>query len=175
MHHLRFRQVHLDFHTSPDIPGIGEAFDREKWQRQLRDAHVDSITCFSICHHGWSYHPTKVGEMHPHLKFDLLRAQFDACKQIDVNVPVYITAGFNQRVAMLHPSGMKFRRRAGGRTRCMPDSSSSASTPLISICCAPRSRRPPRFSRTATASFWTSSIRGSAAARLSGGDEGART
>ena len=103
MHHLRFRQVHLDFHTSPDIPGIGEAFDREKWQRQLRDAHVDSITCFAICHHGWSYHPTKVGEMHPHLKFDLLRAQFDACKQIDVNVPVYITAGFNQRVAMLHP------------------------------------------------------------------------
>ena len=101
MHHLRFRQVHLDFHTSPDIPGIGEAFDREKWQRQLRDAHVDSITCFAICHHGWSYHPTKVGEMHPHLKFDLLRAQFDACKQIDVNVPVYITAGFNQRVPLV--------------------------------------------------------------------------
>ncbi len=103
MHHLRFRQVHLDFHTSPDISGIGESFDVGEWQRQLLEAHVNSITCFSICHHGWSYHPTQVGAMHPNLKFDLLRAQFDACKAIDVNVPIYITAGLNQRVAMLHP------------------------------------------------------------------------
>ena len=28
MHSLRFRQVHLDFHTSPDIAGIGERFDK---------------------------------------------------------------------------------------------------------------------------------------------------
>ena len=73
MHHLRFRQVHLDFHTSPDIPGIGEKFDRKEWQERLKKAHVDSITCFSACHHGWRYHPTKVGAMHPHLKFNLLR------------------------------------------------------------------------------------------------------
>ena len=30
MHHLRFRQVHLDFHTSPAIPGIGLAFDKDE-------------------------------------------------------------------------------------------------------------------------------------------------
>ena len=46
MYHLRFRQVHLDFHTSPDISGIGERFDRRKWQEQLKRAHVNSITCF---------------------------------------------------------------------------------------------------------------------------------
>lgn len=103
MHHLRFRQVHLDFHTSPDIPGIGEHFDRRQWQQRLKQAHVDSITCFSLCHHGWSYHPTEVGAMHPHLKFNLLKEQFDACKELDINVPVYLSAGLNQRIAMLHP------------------------------------------------------------------------
>ena len=100
---LRFRQVHLDFHTSPAIDGIGTAFDKKLWQERLKMAHIDSITCFSCCHHGWSYHPTKVGEIHPGLKFDLLRAQIDACHEIDVKVPIYLTAGVNNRVAELEP------------------------------------------------------------------------
>ncbi len=53
---LSFRQIHLDFHTSPHIPGVGREFDRSAWQDALRTGHVDSITCFSKCHHGWSYH-----------------------------------------------------------------------------------------------------------------------
>lgn len=100
---LRFRQVHLDFHTSPHIPGIGEAFNRQQWQEALRLGHVDSITCFSKCHHGWSYHRTEVGRMHPHLRFDLLRAQIEASKEIGVNVPVYISAGVDDLAASEHP------------------------------------------------------------------------
>jgi putative glycosyl hydrolase-like family 6 (GHL6) protein len=103
MHNLRFRQVHLDFHTSPAIEGIGEAFDKKAWQEALERGHVDSITCFAIGHHGWHYHDTQVGERHPHLKFDLLRAQFDACKEMDVNVPIYLTAGISNRVAEKYP------------------------------------------------------------------------
>lgn len=103
MHKLRFRQVHLDFHTSPDIDGIGEKFDKAQWQASLKKAHIDSITCFSSCHHGESYHPTKVGRMHPGLKFDLLRAQIDACHEIDVKVPVYVSGGLNQYIAGIHP------------------------------------------------------------------------
>lgn len=114
MHHLRFRQVHLDFHTSPDIPGIGEKFDRKEWQERLKKAHVDSITCFSACHHGWSYHPTKVGAMHPHLKFNLLREQMDAAKEIDVKVPVYVTAGFNYRISQLHPEWNEYSHEGKG-------------------------------------------------------------
>ena len=102
-HELRFRQIHLDFHTSPVIPGIGRAFDKKLWQERLQMAHVDSITCFSCCHHGYSYHPTEVGAMHPHLDFDLLRAQIDACHEINVRVPIYITAGVNNRVAEEQP------------------------------------------------------------------------
>lgn len=100
---LRFRQVHLDFHTSPAIKGIGEKFNKTQWQEALRIGHVDSITLFSKCHHGWSYHPTSVGQMHPHLKFDLLRAQMDACREMNVNTPVYISAGLDDVAALAHP------------------------------------------------------------------------
>lgn len=103
MHKLRFRQVHLDFHTSPAIPGIGSSFDRKQWQDTLKAGHVDSITAFAKCHHGWSYHETKVGKMHPHLDFDLLRAQFDASKEIDVNVPIYLSAGLDNCITEEHP------------------------------------------------------------------------
>jgi hypothetical protein len=103
MHHLRFRQIHLDFHTSPQIPALGAAFDRRRWQATLKRGHVNSITLFSKCHHGWSYHPTTVGKMHPHLGFDLLRAQFDACQEIDVATPVYLSAGIDNLAAHEHP------------------------------------------------------------------------
>ena len=101
---MRFRQVHLDFHTSGDISGIGSKLDKRQWQNTLKDAAVDSITCFSLCHHGWSYHPTKVGTMHPNLNFDLLRAQIDASHEIGVNVPVYLTAGINNVASALNPA-----------------------------------------------------------------------
>ncbi len=102
-HHLRFRQIHLDFHTSGNIPGIGLGFDKEEWIRTLKDAHVNSITLFAKCHHGWHYHDTKVGRMHPSLGFDLLRAQFDACKEADINAPIYISAGYDDVTMMEHP------------------------------------------------------------------------
>ncbi|OAM90590.1 alpha-amylase [Termitidicoccus mucosus] len=100
---LRFRQVHLDFHTSPAISGIGSRFDKKRWQAMLREAAVDSITLFSKCHHGWSYHPTKVGRTHPGLSFDLLRAQYDACKEIGVNAPIYLSAGLDNVMSHEHP------------------------------------------------------------------------
>jgi len=100
---LRFRQIHLDFHTSPAIDGIGESFDKKQFQNALLTGHIDSITCFSSCHHGWSYHQTEAGSIHPHLKFDLLRAQIEACKEIDVKVPVYLTAGVDNVAAEAHP------------------------------------------------------------------------
>jgi len=81
---LPYRQVHLDFHTSPLIEGIGERFEKSRWQETLLEARITSITLFSKCHHGWSYHPTKVGKIHPHLNFDPLRAQYEACQEIGI-------------------------------------------------------------------------------------------
>jgi len=102
-HTLRFRQVHLDFHTSPHFPGIGQKFDKRSWQETLKAAAVDSITLFSKCCHGWTYHPTKVGKMHPHLDFDLLRAQYEATKEIGINCPIYFSAGADNLAAAEHP------------------------------------------------------------------------
>ena len=102
-HQLRFRQIHLDFHTSPHIPDIGEKFDKQLWQETLKAAAVDSITLFSKCHHGWSYHPTTVGKLHPHLGFDLLRAQYEATKEAGINAPVYLSAGVDNLASYEHP------------------------------------------------------------------------
>ncbi|HWL51627.1 MAG TPA: alpha-amylase family protein [Chthoniobacteraceae bacterium] len=103
LHSLPFRQVHLDFHTSPQIPGIGKAFDKTEWQETLRAAAVNSITLFAKCHHGWSYHPTGVGAIHPHLGFDLLRAQYDATREAGIHAPIYLSAGLDNRAAHEHP------------------------------------------------------------------------
>ena len=78
MRKLPTRQVHLDFHTSPFIPGVGEQFDKAQFQAALKAGHLDSITVFAKCHHGVCYYPTEVGTMHPGLDFDLCGAQIEA-------------------------------------------------------------------------------------------------
>ena len=97
------RQVHLDFHTSECIPDIGIKFDKKEFQEALKKGHVGSITLFSKCHHGWAYHPSKVNEMHPNLDFDLLGAQIEAAHEIGVKTPVYLSAGYDERIAKIHP------------------------------------------------------------------------
>ena len=102
MHKLRKRQVHLDFHTNGTLT-VGTEFSKEQFQAALKAGHVDSITVFSKCHHGYSYHPTEVNEMHPGLSFDLLGAQLEACKEIGVRAPVYISAGLDEKEIPRHP------------------------------------------------------------------------
>ena len=99
---FRKRQVHLDFHTNGTLP-VGKSFSKEQFQQALKAGHVNSITVFSKCHHGWSYHPTEVNEIHPELDFDLLGAQLEACKEINVNAPVYISAGYDEKEYVRHP------------------------------------------------------------------------
>ena len=100
---MNFRQVHLDFHTSEKIPGIGSRFDKKQFQTALKTGHVNSITVFSKCHHGWAYHPSVANEMHPHLDFDLLQAQIEAAHEIGVKTPVYLSAGLDEKLAIRHP------------------------------------------------------------------------
>lgn len=101
MNNIRKRQIHLDFHTNGTLP-VGNNFSKEQFQAALKAGHVNSITLFSKCHHGYSYHPTEVNEMHPTLKFDLLGAQLEACREIGVNAPVYISAGLDEKEAEKH-------------------------------------------------------------------------
>lgn len=107
---LPFRQVHLDFHTSEHISGIGEQFDKKQFQDALKKGHINSITVFAKCHHGWAYHPSKKNDMHPNLDFDLLGAQIEAAHEIGVKTPVYLSAGLDEKMARKHPEWLiRFR------------------------------------------------------------------
>ena len=103
MSKLPYRQIHLDFHTSECIEGVGSRFTKENFAKALKTGHVSSITLFSKCHHGWSYHSTEANEMHPHLDFDLLDAQLEVCQELGIRTQIYISAGFDEKHAKAHP------------------------------------------------------------------------
>jgi hypothetical protein len=103
MQSMPHRQVHLDFHTSEHIRDIGVRFDGDQFAQTLRDAGVQSVVLFAKCHHGWFYTDTEVGERHPQLAFDLLRAQVDACAAHGITTPIYISVGWDERAARLQP------------------------------------------------------------------------
>ncbi len=96
----RYRQIHLDFHTSPHIPDVGIDFDPDTFGHTLTEARVNWITLFGKCHHGMSYYPTKAGVMHPSLNFDLLGQQIEACKKRGIAAPIYISARVDQHMGM---------------------------------------------------------------------------
>lgn len=112
MRTLPSRQVHLDFHTSPHIPGVGSRFDKAQFQAALKEGNVNSITVFAKCHHGYCYYPTRVGTQHPTMKpgFDLTGAMADAAHEIGVAAPLYITTGFSALDAEEHPEWLMLDR-----------------------------------------------------------------
>ncbi|HUT17968.1 MAG TPA: beta-galactosidase, partial [Anaerolineae bacterium] len=102
---LPFRQIHLDFHTSAEIEGIGADFDPDAFAETLQRAHVNSINLFARGHHGWVYYDTAQfpERRHPHLRRDLLREQIDACHARGIRTPVYVTVQWDHYTALRHP------------------------------------------------------------------------
>lgn len=97
------RCVHLDFHTSPFIEGIGEKFNKEKFTKTIKKANVDLVTVFGKCHHGYTYYPSKVSEMHPGLKFNLLKEEIEAIHAAGAKAPIYLPIGWSKKDADEHP------------------------------------------------------------------------
>lgn len=129
MKKLPVRQVHLDFHTG-NIPGIGSKFDKEKFQEALKAGHVNSMTVFGKCHHGYHYYPTQVGTVHPGLApdFDLSGAMMDACHEIGVRAPLYLTLGWSAQDAIDHPEWIA-RKKDGSYNGCEFDFTADEDTP----------------------------------------------
>ena len=102
---LRFRQIHLDFHTSEHIDSVGSAFDPDEFGDTLVKAKVNSITCFARCHHGWLYFDSKKfpERRHPHLRTDLLARQIEAAHRRGIRVPIYLTVQWDYYTATHHP------------------------------------------------------------------------
>jgi hypothetical protein len=105
MKELRFRQIHLDFHTSEHIAGIGSEFDPDEFADTLAAAHVDSINLFARCHHGWMYYDSArfPERRHPHLTRNLLKEQIDACHARGILAPIYTTIEWDHLTARQHP------------------------------------------------------------------------
>jgi len=110
---MNFRQVHLDFHTSEVIDRIGSRFSKAQFQSMLKLGHLNSITVFSKCHHGWAYHPSEANEMHPGLGFDLLGAMIEAAHEVGVKTPVYVSAGLDEKLVLRHPEWLRRNRDNG--------------------------------------------------------------
>ena len=70
---LRYRQIHLDFHTSEQLANIGGEFDAGAWAQQLVEAQVDSVTCFARGHHGMMFCDTQA---HAKRRHALLPSRF---------------------------------------------------------------------------------------------------
>lgn len=103
---LRFRQIHLDFHTSGLIDGVGRDFDEKLFAKTLGEAEVDSVTCFARCHHGYLYYQSEKfpERIHPGLvKGDMLERQMASCREAGIKTPVYITVQWDHYSAKRHP------------------------------------------------------------------------
>lgn len=99
------RTIHLDFHTGPHIPDIGKDFDTERFAKTFKDAHIDSVTLFAMCHHGHLYYDTAHPARHPGLSKDLnlLEEQIAALKSVGIRTPIYLSVQCNEYAANLHP------------------------------------------------------------------------
>ena len=106
---LRYRQIHLDFHTSEQLANIGGEFDGTTWAQQLVDAHVDSITCFARGHHGVIFYHTQAHpeRRHPHLQCNLLAEQIEAGHAHDIRVPIYTTVQWDYYTAQREPQWLQ--------------------------------------------------------------------
>lgn len=135
MRKIPARQVHLDFHTSPHIPGVGEKFDKAQFQAALKEGNVNSITVFAKCHHGLCYYPTKYGTVHPTMPegMDLTGLMIEAAQEVGVAAPVYITAGWSALDAEEHPEWLMVDKNGNARmTNVNPDAQPSEIRPITS-------------------------------------------
>ncbi len=106
----RFRQVHLDFHTAPQCEDVGADFDPQVFVDTLKMGHVNAINIFAKCHHGYSYYPTQVGTVHPHLKVDLLGQQIEALHRADIRCPIYVSVKWDDLAGIQHPEWVCVRK-----------------------------------------------------------------
>ena len=108
---MPYRQIHVDFHTSPLIPDVASSFDAGEFTDTLREAHVNSVNLFAKCHHGMYYYPTKLGTQHPGLNgFDLFGAQIRACREAGIRSVAYTCAAWNEDTASRHPEWLCLNR-----------------------------------------------------------------
>lgn len=102
---LPMREIHLDFHTGPDVPDVGHQWDAKAFADTMVEAHVNSVTIFAKCHHGHLYYDTKHPARHPSLPkgLDLLGEQIEVLHARGIAAPIYMSVDFDEYAASEHP------------------------------------------------------------------------
>lgn len=109
---LPYRQIHLDFHT-PTLPfELANKFDKKNFQKRILATSVQSVTLTGRCHHGYIYYNTSLPARHPQMTGDFLMEQVEACHEIGVRAPIYLTVGWDAFMAALHPEWLE-RKESG--------------------------------------------------------------
>ncbi len=140
MFEIKDRQVHMDFHLSGEVPDVGANFDEERFVRRLKESHVNAVTVFAKCHHGYFYYYDSEFTVHPNLKTDLLPRQLVACESAGIETAVYISAGFDEVLAEQHHDWV-YRGRDGSTARAVSFESDGYhfmcfNTPYLDVLCA---------------------------------------
>jgi hypothetical protein len=109
MNDLPYRQIHLDFHTSPHIPGVGSRFNSAEFVQTLKKNHVNSINLVAKCHHGFYYYSSATGAVHPSLipDLDLLDEQVTVCRREGIRIVIYTTVVWAEDTCDRHPEWMQ--------------------------------------------------------------------
>ncbi|MDZ7639223.1 MAG: alpha-amylase family protein [Bryobacterales bacterium] len=101
---IPWRQVHLDFHTSEHIPGVGADFNAEEFVATLKRARVNSINVFAKCHHGYAYYKTAIARPHPTMPagLDMLGEMVRVLRREKVEVHAYYSLVWDVLAAREH-------------------------------------------------------------------------
>ncbi len=86
---------------------MGADWDAAAFVDTLQRAHVNSITCFARCHHGYVYYQLTRFTPHPALTRNLLGEQIEACHRAGIRAPIYITVGWDELAAAQHPEWLE--------------------------------------------------------------------
>lgn len=102
MHKVRYA-LFYDNHTQRENPDVGRDFDVEAFTDNVRRCGVDHVTFHARCNVGMAYYPTKIGTMHPSLKYDLFGQIADSCKRKEISLAAYLNAGISTIESIQHP------------------------------------------------------------------------
>lgn len=103
------RAIHVDFHTMSGIYDIND-FDAKKFAETMADAHVTYVNVFAECNLGFCYYPTKIGNVYPGLKKDMLGELVTELHKYDIGVTAYINCGLNNDVLQPHPDWWRINK-----------------------------------------------------------------
>lgn len=100
----QYRGYIIDHH-SPDPPIMRfDKLDPEEHIRLYKEANLDHVWLFTKGHHGEAYYPTKIGHVHPGLKFDYVRVMSDLLRKEKIAFHAYYSVGYDTWAAKTNPN-----------------------------------------------------------------------